>query len=317
MKISRLGFLIILITLFVKETRAEHRQAPEKFRPLSSTKSYLKGTDITVQGVSGKWACQSAPVAKKKLESPEGQCRLAYLTAAHCVEDPFQSIDFSGIGEIKKSSMYVSIPREYFQNSNKNSREPSSGDSATIIFDFPCDKVESVIPVPLAPVDSEGKTDIGSTKVYLQKRQGSVGWNRGESAQIEADVTGADGSMFEFYSPSPQGYTTVGGDSGGPVFNEKGQLVAPISGSSYEYLRATGRLKRIPDGSLDKVLDPFTVVCDSRAVSRLRSDLEKFGLSPVSTAEAESLSQQASQAPSTEQITQTTNTSSSLKALFQ
>jgi hypothetical protein len=218
-------------------------------------------------------------------------CRLAYLTAAHCMYSDFKAIDFLGIGEVKKSSMQISIPKEYDFEKAARSREPQSGDSATLVFDIACGKAESVIPVPLAPVDSKGNTLVNSNHVYLQKRQEQTVGNRGEGAQILADFIGSDQAMYRFKAPSPQGYTIVGGDSGGPIFNEKGQLVCPISGSEYEAMRAQGTLTKRPDGNIDTLLDPFTVVCDKKAIARVRTDLEKFGLSPVSTADAEDLSE--------------------------
>lgn len=155
-------------------------------------------------------SCQSTPVAKKELDSPEGMCRLAYLTAAHCVDSDFRTIEFLGIGEVQKSSMRISIPKEYSLSRAAQSREPQRGDSATIVFDVSCEKARSVVPVPLAPVDSQGTTIINSNRVYLQKRQGQAQGNRGEGAQILADVNGSDAAMYRFYAPSPQGYAIVG-----------------------------------------------------------------------------------------------------------
>ena len=187
--------------------------------------------------------------------------------------------------------MRISIPKEYSLSRAAQSREAQPGDSATLVFDIACEKAESVIPVPLAPIDAQGNTLINSNHVYLQKRQEQTVDNRGEGAQILADVRGADKAMLRFHAPSPQGYTIVGGDSGGPIFNEKGQLVCPISGSEYQAMRENGTLTKRPDGNIDTPLDPFTVVCDKKAIARVRTDLEKFGLSPVSTADAEDLSE--------------------------
>jgi hypothetical protein len=303
--LSLLAFLVLALMILGGVAQGEHQLAPERRRPLSRIRNWLRGTDLTIRGIPGPQggtmaaSCQSTPVAKKELESPEGVCRLAYLTAAHCVDSDFRTIEFLGIGEVQKSSMRISIPREYSLSRAAQSREPQRGDSATIVFDVSCEKAKSVVPVPLAPVDSQGTTIINSNRVYLQKRQGQAQGNRGEGAQILADVNGSDGAMYRFYAPSPQGYAIVGGDSGGPIFNEKGQLVCPISGSEYEAKRENGQLTRLPDGTPDKVLDPFTVVCDKKAIARLRADLANFGLAPVSSSEAEDLSQQSQLAQNT------------------
>jgi hypothetical protein len=301
MRVGNFSALILwglALALLGEVARGEHQLAPERRRPLSRVRSWVRGTDLTIRGIPGpqgepsKAFCQSTPVAKKRLDSPAGMCRLAYLTAAHCMDSDFKAIDFLGIGEVKKSSMGISIPMEYNLSRAAQSREPQRGDSATLVFDIACGKAESVIPVPLAPVDSQGNTIVNSNHVYLQKRQAELEvYNRGEGAQILADVRGADGAMYHFYAPSPQGYAIVGGDSGGPIFNEKGQLVCPISGSEYEAMREQRTLTKRPDGNIDTLLDPFTVVCDKKAIARLHTVLEKFGLSPVSTADAEDLSE--------------------------
>lgn len=297
--LSWLAFLVVVLSLIVEVAQAEHQQAPERRRPLARLfGERLRGTDLTIRGIqeNGRTmaaSCQSTPVAKRELDSPQGMCRLAYLTAAHCVDSRFSSISFLGIGDIQKTDIKMSIPNEYFERGGQNSRQPKGGDSATLVFDISCDKAESVVPVPLAPVDSQGTTVINSKHVYLQKRQEETTGNRGQGAQILADVNGTDGAMFRFFAPSPQGYAIVGGDSGGPIFNERGQLVCPISGSEYEFKREQNLLTRLPDGTPDKLLDPFTVVCDKRAIGRLRADLAKFGLSPVSSGESEELSERA------------------------
>lgn len=115
-------------------------------------------------------------------------------------------------------------------------------------------------------------------KVYLQKRRNAAPRNRGEGAQIVADFEREDQHLLVFKVPSPQGYAIEGGDSGGPIFNQKGQLICPISGSSYEWLKSEERLTRIPDGNVDTPLDPFAVVCDKRALARLQETLKRFEL---------------------------------------
>lgn len=272
--------LVLITAFYVSLASAEHEGtstplAPASRRPLSSEKSWLRGTDVTIHRSSGGGYCQAAPVAKRGIDTLGGICRIAFLIAAHCVDDlDISSIEFSGIGNIPKIQMEILISEEY-DKKNKN----GIGDSATIVFNVPCEKVEKVIPVPLAPVDSQGVTVINSPHVYLQKRLEAIDGNRGGSVQILADVTNKGKNYFEFYVPTPQGYSTVAGDSGGPIFNEKGQLVGAIATSSYEYLRKKGWLTRPPDGS-DKVLDPFYVQCDKRAIGKLRENLARFGLSP-------------------------------------
>ena len=145
------------------------------------------------------------------------------------MDQKFRSIEIAGIGVIPLSQMTVRIPREYFETGGSSSNEAHSGDSATLIFDIDCDKVENVVPVPLAKVGSDGITQINTPNVYLQKRQEQTTGNRGEGAQIIATVRETQGRMFSFFAPSPQGYAIDGGDSGGPVFNERGELVSPLS----------------------------------------------------------------------------------------
>lgn len=315
-------FLGLLLHLSANIAKAEHRRlAPERRRPLSKERHWIRGTDLTIKGIptskgTGSASCQSTLVAKKELDSPKGMCRLGYLTAAHCVDSSFESINFLGVGDIQKDAMTVSIPREYFRDGGASSREPRGGDSATIAFDIACDKVESLIPVPLAPVTSSGLTVINSNHVFLQKREEETTGNRGEGAQILADVKGTQGSLFRFHAPSPQGYTIVGGDSGGPIFNEKGELICPISGSSYEFMKENNLLTQIPNGDLDKVLDPFEVVCDKHAIARLRDDLAKLGLSPISTGEAEDLSEQTLQEVGKDSSGEPIIKTNSLKGLF-
>jgi len=279
--------LTALVSLEVgfAETQGQHNPGLFKRRPLARIRTWLRGTDLTINMNGSKASCQSTPVAKKELDSPAGMCRVAFLTAAHCVDSKMKSIDIAGLGEVPISSMKISIPDEYFRTGGGQSRESHQGDSATLIFDISCDRAENVIPVPLAPTLRDGTTAITTNHVYLQKRQEETVGNRGEGAQIKADVTSQGGNMFEFFAPSPQGYAIVGGDSGGPVFNEKGQLICPISGSSYEFKRETGQLTR-PRNSEDSVLDPFTVICDKRAIARLKEDLKRFGLTPASGLEA-------------------------------
>ena len=271
------------VSLNSGEVRAEHQSNAFRRRPLARIASWLKGTDLTINLGGAQASCQSTVVAKRELDN--GLCRIGLLTAAHCVDSRFRSIQVAGIGEVSRESMKVEIPDIYFQNGGAGSRTPSGGDSATIVFDVACDKASQVQPVPLAPVNSDGTTAIETSKVYLQKRQEETTGNRGQGAQIVADVRERSGAMFEFYAPTPQGFAIVGGDSGGPVFNSKGQLVCPISGSSYEYQRETGQLRR-PRSSEDSLLDPFTVVCDKKAISRLKQDLAKWGLAPTSGVDA-------------------------------
>lgn len=281
--VTKVFFLFFLHMGLTGSLRAEHSpQTIQKRRPLASRIArWVKGTDISVKYSSFVGACQSTPVAKKTL-SETGLCRLAYVTAAHCVLDDsnrfFNSIEIAGVGEIPSTKIQKEVPREYFKKTSGDPRAPRRGDTATLIFDISCEKAKNVIPVELAPVQRDGTTRIDSAHVYLQKRESAAPGNRGGGVQIVADVAEPENSaQFRFVVPSPQGYAIVGGDSGGPVFNENGQLVCPISGSSFEYLRSTGGLTRPRTGDNTR-LDPFTVVCDNRAVARLKDQLERFGL---------------------------------------
>lgn len=302
------GFITFIIC-FVATADGHKPQtlAPLNRRPLQEKNPSLKGIDIFLNKESYTSTCQSTPVAKKSIG--ENLCRLALSTGAHCVDDDdLKSISFDGIGTIAKEQLKILIPSEYLEAKKKQDEckrktptqptkkkeeprvavaspelshtgmdVPLVADSALIVFDIDCDKIKDITPVELAPVEPDGTTRC-DIDVYLQKRVGKSAGNRGESAQISAQLSGIIGSKFIFYVPSPQGYAIVGGDSGGPIFNKSGQLICPISGSQYELLRMTGQLKCKPDGTREARLDAFTVECDKKAISRMQKHLKELKL---------------------------------------
>ncbi|NBX92608.1 MAG: hypothetical protein EB078_05885 [Proteobacteria bacterium] len=286
----RLYLALFLLSL---SALAEHEEnlAPARRRPLAQVRSWIKGTDLAVSFSQGTGACQTTSVAKNELNEPEGMCRLAYLTAAHCLVDEknnfFKSIKLKGLGDIPANQIKTEIPQEYFQSAAEDPRAPRRRDMATLIFDVPCEQASHIKPVPLANVDKDGSTLVETSHVFLQKRESEAPGNLGKGVQITADVRPSEETdKFRFDVPSPQGYTIVGGDSGGPVFDQRGQLICPISASSYEYKKATKQLTK-QRTSDDSILDPFTVVCDKRAISTLKLQLQKYGLSPASPGPAD------------------------------
>lgn len=293
----RVLFLLISLGMAAHAQGESHTRQPVlNRRPLARIRSWIKGTDLDFKVPGGAFACQGTPVAKKEV-SP-GTCRVAFLTAAHCTDVPFKTLKVFGLGEIPRENIKIVYNSDYLKTkSQANSRESRGGDSATVVTDAPCDKVENIIPVPLAPTENDGTTSIDPQNAYLQKRQGKIPGNRGEGAQIKAEMITQSKDQFHFKVPSPQGYAIVGGDSGGPIFNEKGQLICPISGSSYEAKRINGELTR-PREDENSLLDPFEVTCDKRAISKLKQALAQFGLSPESGFGNDTAASQPSQSTS-------------------
>ena len=250
-------------------------------RPFAKPQSEHAGVDLKIKFQDGWAACQSSPIAKNEIEGQPGKCRTGLLTAAHCLDAEAESIQVGEGLEISSQCASTRIPAQYFKSGvNFQFREPQKSDSAILVFDTDCEKVKELKPIPLAPVEKNGDTVLETKKVFIEKRQGAVPpFNAGSGKRIEAEVTTNDrADQFRFHVPTPRGYSTVGGDSGGAILNEKGQLICPISASSYEWMRENGRLTRIKTNE-DSLLDPFNVVCDKRAISTARLLLEKFGLS--------------------------------------
>lgn len=251
-------------------------------RPVATSKSGPVGVDLNIaeliSGITTVGACQGTPIAKNEIEGHPGKCRVALLSAAHCFGENPKGIGFDG-GAIELTEAcgpMIQIHQEYFNLRRGNEGTP--GDSATVVFDTDCKKVSHLQIVPLAPTEKDGTTRLDSKKVSIQKRKSKVRGNIGGGKQIVADVLRTEEKMFEFYVPSPQGYAVVGGDSGGAILNEKGQLICPISASGYELKRINGKLRR-PEEDGRSLLDPFFVTCDKRAIGRARQSLEKVGLS--------------------------------------
>jgi len=238
-------------------------------RPTEKAESKSVGADLIIHfSNGGSGACQSTPIAKNEIEGQMGKCRVALLTASHCIDQPFDSIEIDNQITIPRHCTATRMPSEYFNNYDPtNPHIPVSGDSSTLVFDTDCDKVSHLNPVPLAPIEKDGTTRIDSAKVFLQKRKAETTGNIGGGVQISAELSGSDQGMFRFYAPTPQGFAIVGGDSGGAVLNDRGQLICPIAGSSYEAMRANNQLTRVRTD--DKTpLDPFSIICDKRAIAK-------------------------------------------------
>lgn len=279
-KIAQIGFLLFGANLLVLSPSFGEHGASDSFRrrPLARIREWIRGTDIKIfeRNSNAVGYCQATPVAKNESKDNPGTCLVAYLSAAHCFRDPAKSISFENLGNVSKEQIRILTPQSFGHAGNFS----KPGDTATLIVSVPCEQAENVKPVPLAPVNRDGTTAVseGDT-VYLQKRNEAVGGNRGEGAQIQAQMIAPDSNMFVFHAPSPQGYSIRKGDSGGPVFDSKGRLICPISGSSYENLVSEGRRLR-PRVSENSILDPFEVLCDKYAIARVKQDLARFGLVP-------------------------------------
>jgi hypothetical protein len=277
----KIGFLLLGANLLVLNPSFGEHGSSGLFRrrPLAARLGErIKGTDIKIfeKDSNAVGYCQATPVAKNESKDSPGTCLVAYLSAAHCFRDPAKSIFFENLGNVSKNQIDIITPKSFSKAGNFS----KPGDTATLIVTVPCDKAENVKPVPLAPVNRDGTTAVSTSDVvYLQKRNEAVGGNRGESAQIQAQLVDPNSDMFVFHAPSPQGYSIRKGDSGGPVFDSKGRLICPISGSSYENLVSEGRGLR-PRIDENSILDPFEVLCDKYAIARLRQDLAKAGLVP-------------------------------------
>lgn len=272
---SSLGLFFLVPCLLM----AEHSHRSPTSRVVASDTELFQGaTDLHIQVKDDPGTlCQSTLVDKLRLKENSSKCRVAFVTAAHCVDDPFDAIEFVGVGAISKGELTVCIPREYRARRAmfwKHRRDGIPRDSSTLIFETACSAVEHLTPAPLAPVLPDGTTQVDSKRFFLQKRTGAAPGNPGGARRIQADLEGAEPPLFHFFAPSPQGAAIVGGDSGGPIYNEKGQLICPMATSSYEYLRRSEQLKeKEPDGKSDLPVDSFKVSCDARALQRIREHL--------------------------------------------
>jgi len=284
---------LILVGHCFLQLRAEHNHSSETLiRPPQDQVTFSGATDITMKSDDGSThLCQSTLVARNPLKEHKSICRVAFLTAAHCVDSSFDAIEFSGFGEIKKSQLKLCRPREYARNKARFWKDNPSvpGDSATLIFEIPCDNNSVLRPARLAPLNEERKAALDHPPFFLQKRSSPAPENPGGGKRIQADIQESSGKIYHFHAPTPQGSAIVGGDSGGPIFDAKGRLLCPMMGSSYEYLRIEQKLKHPePDGKSNRPVDPFDVSCDSRAIARLSIHLELFGMSNDPTQEVPS-----------------------------
>ena len=281
-------FALVIIFSIFSLAHGEHDDKKVQSRPLAAEqKELFRGaTDINVKESDGPGSlCQSTFVSRNQLASDPQKCRVAFLTAAHCVDSSFEAIEFSGFGEVKRNELVLCRPREYLRNKARIWRDNSSvaGDLATLVFDIPCDKTKNE-PALLAPIAPDGITLLETPHLFLQKRTSAAPGNPGGAKRIQADFKRLEKKLYTFHAPSPQGAAIVGGDSGGPVFDEKGRLVCPMIASSYEYLRMTEKLKeKEPDGKSETKADPFEVTCDSRAIGKLKEYFSSLGLSPDSS----------------------------------
>ena len=234
----------------------EHASRPlEKQRPEASEQK-PGPVDITVRFNGFESFCQATPIMNRPLEEPKGVCRLIFATAAHCLYDKqnqfFSSILIPGLGRIPRGSrdssgefqvndgtLHAEVSGEYVQSLSQgglSQSETRPGDSAVLIYDGECEKTGHLIPIRVAPAEETGTTEIDSAKLTIPKRKEPVSndrggfWNKGGGKHFVADFEGKKNSkgQFEAHIPSPQGVGV--GDSGGPIWNTKGELVGMISG---------------------------------------------------------------------------------------
>jgi len=276
-------FVFYLIMLFANlEAQAEHRASPP-VRPPSQEASFTAALDIAIHFSDTDFShCQGTLAAKNRLSEFSSLCRVAILTAAHCVDEAFEFLEIPDIGKVLEKDIQVCFAPRYQLNRLQvlGGREAGKADSATLIFETPCENLAGKEPPALAPVDSAGKTEMNANKVLLQKRQSRAGHNPGGGRQIPADVLDISKGAYRFSVPSPVGDVVVGGDSGGAVLNERGQLVCPLAASTYEGMRNRKQLKLPePDGVNQLPADPFEVTCDGRAISKLKEYFSLYGLS--------------------------------------
>lgn len=271
---------------------AEHsgrQPTPEGRRPLSEPSPIFESSlDLFVEKETN-WGshCQSTLIAKNPIENSfNSLCRFGIATAAHCVDDPFINLQFGDALKIPKESILTCIPTKYRRNKlfkGKDSQDTPS-DIATLIFDSPCDKIPLKSAV-LAPVGPDGTTQVDRTdSFFVKKRKGKAPDNSGGAKVLQAELLKNEGHSYTFRVPSPQGVAMVGGDSGGPLYNSKGQLICPLAHSTYEYLRLAQKLE-LPEAEQEYQgpVDPFEVSCDKIAVRKLKEHLEHFQLSQDST----------------------------------
>lgn len=271
-------------------SHVSHLNTHSKRKTAQSNEVYTGAIDLFFKEKEGPGSlCQGTVVAKNRLEPGSPLCRTAVFTAAHCADGPFDSFEMSEIGDFPSSELTLCLPRiyktEYLLSGKKNASK--KGDLATVILDLPCDSISHLNPPPLAPVDEKGATQILTDGVVLQKRKGRIDvalGNPGGKHRIKAELKSDKDPFFTFFAPTPQGAAIVGGDSGGPIFDEAGRLICPMARSTYEYLRSANKLEHPePDGTSNLPVDPFEVSCDKKAIQRLQAHLNSLGLSNDST----------------------------------
>lgn len=271
---------------------AEHseRTASQKKRSYQSESgpSFDSSIDLFIEKEKD-WGshCQSTLIAKNQIENSfSNLCRFGVSTAAHCVYGPFFDLHFGNDLIIPKDKLITCIPMRYRRKKlfkgKRSTNTPS--DIATLIFEAPCEKI-SQKPAELAPVSPDGTTQVDRVdSFYVKKRKERAPDNAGGGKILKAELIKEEGYFYSFLVPSPQGSAMVGGDSGGPLYNSKGQLVCPIAHSTYEYLRADDKLK-FPEAEKEYQgpVDPFEVSCDKIAIRKLKEHLNHFKLSQDST----------------------------------
>lgn len=288
--------LFVLILTFISLLWAQDRShlsqsGSHPKREMAQTNELFHGAiDLFFKEKEGPGSlCQGTIVAKNRLEANSAICRTAIFTAAHCADGPFDSLELAETGEFSTPQLTICLPRiyktEYLLSGKKNA--PKKGDLATVVLDIPCDSISHLTPPPLAPFDDKGVTQILTNEVVLQKRKGRIDvglGNPGGKHRIKADLKSDKDPFFTFFAPTPQGAAIVGGDSGGPIYDQAGRLICPMARSTYEYLRTAQKLEHPePDGKSNLPVDPFEVSCDKKAIHRLQAHLTSLGLSNDST----------------------------------
>lgn len=222
----------------------------------------VMGTDRTGNEIKG--ACQATPTRLAEFPQKPGMCKLALYTAAHCVvnDDGTQrrayelptlkgfggrvfvkgvpGWNFNRFAEVVIPTAFMEqtrLKQRQSQGVDRGFRSTVSSDGAVIFLTAPCEEFSQVKTVDFSPRDGQGFSRLGRY-TWVQKRNQSVGRNRGTSRQLQAQgmqLGGDKGETMWFVIPSSQGpeaFGVVGGDSGGGVFDDRGRLVGATSGST-------------------------------------------------------------------------------------
>lgn len=222
----------------------------------------LKG--FTADGKA--FACQATPVKLSELASP-GLCKLALYTAGHCVLNPRTALGhvgfilrtpgFNGRVNIKGTPGWQTnrfaetfVPEAFIRDTKDMIEEQREAlrrgeaisstavvpDGGLLFITAPCREFSEIKTVDFAPQNSDGMVQFG-TYNWIQKRNRTVGNNRGTSRRLQFQNPEVDGELIRVIVPSSQGeeaFGIIGGDSGGGIFDNHGRLLGSTSGSSLD-----------------------------------------------------------------------------------